>query len=218
MTETPATNLFSCYEQTIKKIDNVEAVNIVGDEEGHISEIHVLASSKRTAKQIVRDIETLLKVEYSLDVDHKKISVVQFAADPRLEMLPRLQFKGIGSYRSGSRLEIKVELFLPPDTLLKGEAVGLNITAGRQRLVAQATINAIEEALGEVPLHAFVEEVALFTIAQQKAVLVMLTLITSRGKEQFLGAAKVNEDEMEAVVRGTLDALNRFIGRLLKTK
>ena len=49
---------------------------MVGDEE--IKEIHVLSKPSKSPKLLARDIETLLQARFSLDIDHKKISIVAF--------------------------------------------------------------------------------------------------------------------------------------------
>ena len=59
-------------ENLLKQIRDVISVSIVLDEHNQIEEIHVLAEDNRSAKQLVRDIETLLRVEYGIELDHKK--------------------------------------------------------------------------------------------------------------------------------------------------
>jgi hypothetical protein len=48
-----------------------------------------------------------------------------------------------------------------------------------------------------------------------RTVLAGVTLVTSRGTEQLTGAAVVREDVRQAVIRATLDSLNRRIEKLL---
>lgn len=71
-------------ENLIRRIRDVLAVNIVLGEQKEIDEIHVLAEDGRNAKQIVRDIETLMQVEYGIDLDHKKVSIVQLNPSQKL--------------------------------------------------------------------------------------------------------------------------------------
>ena len=45
-------------QRTIEQIKDVTSARVILDEEGAISEIHLVGSSGRKAKQIVRDIES----------------------------------------------------------------------------------------------------------------------------------------------------------------
>ena len=69
-----------------------------------------------------------------------------------------------------------------------GRAKGVATRAGLHRAVAQATLLALERLLDQP---------------------VSLTLVTSEGAEQLTGSAIVRQDRVGAVVRATLDALNR---------
>lgn len=207
---------FSQYEAMVKRIKDVQSANIVGDAQGQITEVHVLSGNKRTAKQIVRDIETLFKVEFALELDHKKISVVQFARDLNIDTMPRLQFKSISFYRNVNSVEINVTLFSPPDNVIKGKAVGFYSRTNRLRLVAEATVSAVQNALREQnQFSAFVEGATLVSLAGRDITLVLLTMISHKRDEQFAGVSIVHDDEKESVVRATLNALNRYVERML---
>jgi hypothetical protein len=52
-------------------------------------------------------------------------------------------------------------------------------------------------------------------MGNERTVLVSLTLLTSKGTERLTGAAGVREDVRQAVIRATLDALNRRLEMLL---
>ena len=61
-------------ETAIRSLRDVDAVRIqtAGDD---ISEIHVVSSSRRPAKQIVRDIQTLLLTRFQRPIDFRVVSV-----------------------------------------------------------------------------------------------------------------------------------------------
>jgi hypothetical protein len=56
---------------TLRDIEGA-SIQALGDE---VREIHVLTSSKRPAKQIVRDIQSLLATRFSRQIDHRVVSV-----------------------------------------------------------------------------------------------------------------------------------------------
>src|SRR5665647_1405511 len=69
------------WEQAIKQIKSVIAARINVNSQWEIEEVHILASSGRAPKQIVRDIESMLVAQFNLQIDHKKISVAQVEDD-----------------------------------------------------------------------------------------------------------------------------------------
>src|SRR6476661_6527134 len=66
-------------EELLGQVRGVLAVRVVTDEQGQIDELHVVGSPGRSAKQMVRDVESLLYVRGGVRIDHRKISLVQIA-------------------------------------------------------------------------------------------------------------------------------------------
>ena len=95
-----------------------------------------------------------------------------------------------------------------------GDARGAVTATGMQRAVAQATLRAVER-LSRDSARMELEHLEVTQTGGERTVLVALTLVSSRGAERLTGAAVVREDESRAVVRATLDALNRRLETLL---
>ena len=70
-------------EGAINQVQGVVANRVVPGEKGGLSEIHVMASTERAPKQIVRDIESLLFVKFGFRVDYRKISLVLLELEKR---------------------------------------------------------------------------------------------------------------------------------------
>src|SRR6185295_18386084 len=66
-------------EELLSQVRGVLAVRVVLEEQGQIDELHIVGSPGRSAKQMVRDVESLLYVRGGVRVDHRKISLVQIA-------------------------------------------------------------------------------------------------------------------------------------------
>lgn len=196
-------------ENLIKQIRDVISVNIVLGESKDIAEIHVLAEDTRNAKQLVRDIETLLRVEYDIDLDHKKISVVQLNKDQTFFQGKRLKFSAIQYSLQGTQIEAMVELTSAKRSC-QGKSCGVNSRSNRLRLFAEATVQAASEFL-EAGSTIFLEDVAQFGLGSRDLVSAALTFIQGPVEECLVGTALVKQDEKEAVVRATLSALNRRI-------
>lgn len=95
-----------------------------------------------------------------------------------------------------------------------GDAHGAVTASGMQRAVGQATLRAVER-LARDSARIELDSVVIAETAGERTVLVALTLVSSRGAERLTGSAVVREDESRAVVRATLDALNRRLETLL---
>lgn len=199
--------LAQSYESSIKRIQDVISATVTVNEQGGIDEIHVLAESKRTAKQIVRDIETFLRIEHNLEIDHKKISIVQLHEKTKLELGNRLQFKRINITLQGSQIHVQVELSSPEGSFT-GEASGFWSKSSRLRPVAEASLKAVAASTRQ-QCSFILEDIDLITLGGQKIVVLLVSLVEGNGEEQVVGAAITRQDEKEAVVRAALDAVNR---------
>jgi hypothetical protein len=93
------------------------------------------------------------------------------------------------------------------DDRFEGVARGSSALSGRSRLVAVATINALDELLG---LPCEVEAAQVVTAGAHQAALVVLSLTVPRVGQQLLsGSAVVRADPTDAIARAVLAALNR---------
>ena len=72
----PAGDAIDRAERTILRIKEVRSCRIVRDDSGEIAEVHVVAGGGRPPKKIARDVESILKAEAGIDIDHRKIGVV----------------------------------------------------------------------------------------------------------------------------------------------
>ena len=95
-----------------------------------------------------------------------------------------------------------------------GEARGAASQPGVHRAVAGATLRAVEQ-LVDYPVRFELDRLEVTPMGNDRTVVVSLTMLSGRGTERFTGAAAVREDVRQAVIRATLDALNRRLEMLL---
>jgi hypothetical protein len=89
-----------------------------------------------------------------------------------------------------------------------GTAEGASSGSAVHRTVAIATARAISSALG--PAHRLdVDAVMITPIGTEQVAVVQVTWVTADGGERLTGAAEVRDDVRQAVIRATLDAVNR---------
>lgn len=204
-------------EDALRALPDVQAVSIVTTGDATPTEVHVLASPGKPAKQIVRDVQSLAMASFDVDLDHRIVSVVQIgdsaaAVPPDDPVLGEDVQAGRPVISSVSMLTAQHEAtasvtIAVGDDRFEGVARGSSAVSGRSRLVAVATINALDELLG---LPCEVESAQVVTAGTHLAALVVLSLTVQRVGQQVLsGSAVVRADPTDAVARAVLAALNR---------
>lgn len=199
-------------EETLCQIPGVLSARVLGDDD-EFTEVHVLAESGRHPKQVARDVETCLAAKFGIDLDHRRISVAQM--EPAEPPDPRLRLEAVTVRLKEREVEVEVALRLG-ERSFHGKASGPASARHRLLLTAEATARAIEEAVGSA-FSIVVEGAATLHVSGRPAALVVLTVADDRGEEAHSGAAYVRRDELEAVVRAALGALNRRLGLFLES-
>jgi hypothetical protein len=81
--------------------------------------------------------------------------------------------------------------------------------------VATATLRALEEVVGAAARFEL-EQLEINQLGPDRAVVVVVAMLTKLGSERLTGVSVVREDVRQAVIRATLDALNRRLESLLE--
>ncbi len=68
-------------EAAIRRLRDVDGVSVQAEGE-ELTEIHVVSSSGRTPKQLVRDIQSMLRTELGITIDHRIVSVALVRSIP----------------------------------------------------------------------------------------------------------------------------------------
>jgi len=199
-------------EGIIGEIRGIKGVRVQIGKDNEVEEVHIMASSDRNAKQIVRDIQSSLMVEMDYRLDHKKISIVQAGQEEAWEndRMARLRLVSVGMVSKSRKVDVLVELSYGEEVFL-GETTGPNLKSGKLRLIAEATVKAIENYLKSGGSF-FVEDVVKHQVAGKPVVTVALAALLPRREEKmFFGTVLAETDEKEAVARATLGAINRIL-------
>lgn len=202
-------------EEDLRRVPGVTAVSVVTGPDAAPVEIHVLAETGRSAKQIVRDVQSLALARHDLALDHRIVSVVQLdageAVAPGAEAdsvaaAPRPAIASIMVRSAGHDAEAVVVLAAAGATF-EGAATGPSGPTHRARLVARATLAALSDLLGQT---VEVESAEVLESGPRAVAVTVLTVLAPRQGEQVVsGSAVVRGDEADAVARSVLDALNR---------
>ncbi|MBN1461248.1 MAG: hypothetical protein JXA57_17100 [Armatimonadetes bacterium] len=217
---------------------DVRGARIIADEDGRILEVHVVAAPGRQAKQIARDVESMIVARLGLPIDHRTISVAQTdaqipqegpsqapeeeAEEPqRGQQIPggylanedrRIRFVGVSVAQTDVMCEARVQL--ARDGTESAAAIqGPDCVSSVLRLVAEATLDATHRFFEEGSLFA-VSSVEQVTVGGKPVVIVNVVHLAGREQKQLVGACAVTGDAQQAAALATLDAVNRFLRRL----
>lgn len=203
-------------ELALSQVAEIKAARVVVSDEGAIQEIHVLALPTKSPKQVVRDIESTIMAAFGIAIDHRMVSIAQLGQDSMPEQeqrdRPRARIKSINAEIAGVHANITVILDLEGDAYI-GVAAGPASETARKRLVAQATLNAVEEYLRGTMSFAL-EDVEIVKLGRESVAVACVTLVSSFGEQALSGAALVRNNDKDSIVKATLDAINRRIGFL----
>jgi hypothetical protein len=191
----------------LSRLEGIEAVRVVGTA-SKIEEVHVLARRSKPAKQVVRDVQSLAAAVFGIDLDRRVVSVVQLA-DGDLVGGDRPAIVDISETTNGSQSAVKVTLGWH-DASLVGETSGAAATATRNRLVAEAALLALGQALDSQASFA-VASVDVPIVGSRPVAIAQIVLVTNKSERMMVGSSLVDDDESRAVVRAVLDALNRVV-------
>jgi hypothetical protein len=229
----PTLRLLPELEEALRLVPGIRAASVVTGPDAVPTEVHIVASRSKGAKQVVRDVQSLALAGYDIDIDHRIVSVVQIdegdgpalrlaippshagtddgldltdVVAPPLEAAPRPLVDAVVVRTSHSEAEVTVTLAFGGDVFI-GSASGSSAIASRPRLVARATLDALGELLGT---PADIEHSTVLPVGSRSVAVSVLQVQVPRTGEQVLsGSAVVRGDESDAVARSVLDALNR---------
>lgn len=206
-------------ENALTQVAEIKAARIVASPEGVIQEVHILALPTKSPKQLVRDIESMVMAQFGIPIDHRKVSIAQLGQDAITKDDPeeaapavRARIKGVSSNVAGVHAATSVTLEIEGEDYV-GHATSPASQTARQRLIAEATLNAVE-AYAQGGLSFALEDVAITQLGHQRVAVACVVLVTPLGEQAFAGSALVRQNENDSIVRATLDAINRRIGFL----
>lgn len=200
-------------ERALAQIAGIRAARVVADRDGRIAEVHVLAEPGRAPKQLVRDIQSAVLTGFGISIDYRVVSVVQLDKESKgaettaQPSAARPVLRRLTAETASYSTEVSVGVAVGGSEVARttrGPA-----TAGL-RLVAQATVDAVVEAITAEAVE--VESAAVVEAGPRQIALVVLRVLTGRGDHVVAGSAVVRRDPADAIARASLDALNRFVG------
>lgn len=198
-------------EKTIEKLDSVVSCKIISGENNNFDEIHIVSNRSRSAKQLVRDIQSILIATYNIQIDHKKISIAEIQDDTLKKIESRIKINSVSHDNNGQKAIVKVALDNHRE-IFENSVAGVNTSRNIDRMLVDVTLKTVEDAYGYEE-NFILEDIKTVNISNDKVVVVVITCIFGGFEQKLCGSCLVKSDYKEAVVKATLDALNRYISR-----
>ncbi len=199
-------------EKMINSISGVISSKIIFDQFEQIEEIHVVSYNNRTPKQISRDIQSLFIAQLDHKIDYKKVSVAQVHGEEKTEKNYRFAIGAIGYCLIDNMVEIKV-ILKKGDESFESTIQGPNSKNNIYRLVVQATLECVHNFLGRRDVF-IVEDIEKISLAKQEVITIAITYLSEDKEGLLVGSAVLKKDDYEAIVKATLDAVNRKVLQL----
>src|SRR5438034_1553711 len=137
----------AAIERLVSQVRGVMALRVVLEEGGQIDELHIVGSPGRSAKQMVRDIESLLYVRGGVRVDHRKISLVQIAESAIQPAQVRVRLLDI-SRTMGEQATTTVVLGMDDQRVQGVGHLRPDQNDQPEQLAGYATIHALDQLIG----------------------------------------------------------------------
>ena len=223
---------WSEVERALCRIPHVTRAHVVHGQRDEVLELHVVATPGKHPQQVVRDVQTLARAAFGVDVDRHVVSVVQVDDE---QSPGRLDAAGAAPAATAGRAEAamaadraKGRTALSGMTLqsLHGtssvsvvlvrearRATGASrrstTVVGLHRMAAEATLEALVELHPGMP-GSDVDGVEVRALGPHRVAVVSVASRTAAAEDVLIGTAKVRAaGELDAVARAVLDAVNR---------
>ena len=199
--ESPEPKRDSTFEQALLGIKGVRRAGVHLDLDGGIM-VRVLVVPE---SNVERTIEEVKQVAAARGVEVPASSIEILGGDKEASGVRRRCFSSLTMKREDEVFQAQVSLRRSGDALIgESSAPNLETTTLRAELltVSDAVIDALRIFFGA---GAEVQEVRVVELGDQQVCLSLVKV----GEEHFVGSALVRRGEHDAVVRATLDAVNR---------
>ncbi len=207
-------------ENLLTSLQGVLSARVVVSPIGEVTEIHVLAQSGISPKQIVRNVESALLAHLGLKVDHRKISVAQTADVKPIEALEGsavreearrrgVVFQGLDMHSTAPR-RVRFSVILVVDGQeIQGEEETADTPRARLQGAARATVAAVDKVLSAFTFE--LEGVKIIEAFDTELVVAGVHVLDGRQTTLLVGTAATKDSPEQAAVLAVLDATNRWV-------
>lgn len=208
-------------EQLLTSLEGVLSARVVTTPLGEVSEIHILATSAQTPKQVVRNVESALVAQLGLKVDHRKISVAHTAEVQPLQALEQVAVRTQANQRVVLFDDVVVKSSSRPRWVTTTVALTYegrteqasdeapDTPRNRVEASARAAVAVLERLLDRHGLA--LDGVQVVEAFGRRWVMAGVQAVGGRESTLLVGTAEVRESPEHAAVYAVLDATNRWV-------
>ena len=209
----------------LRDVPGVADADVQPDDNGGLGMLRLGLEPGVDEVAVATSVGRILRERFGLGVDAERVQIIEDAdvqagkqTVPPIDV-PEQRVAGRPAisrmHLVSSGLDITATVTLTSDgRSAAGESRGSASQSGVQRAVAGATLRAVESLSGGIARFEL-DHLEVAHLGSDRMVIVALTMLSARGTERLTGAASVREDVRQAVIRATLDALNRRLETLL---
>jgi hypothetical protein len=211
-------------ERLLTSLSDVLSARVVANEQGEVTEVHVLVQAGIAPKQVVRNVESALLAQLGLKIDHRRISVAQTATVQPIDVLEQtavhaearkrgVLFKkvDIRPAERPHRLAIVVTLEMGGQEII-GEYETADSAKARVQGAARAAVMALDKVLPSGTLE--LEGAMLVDAFGIQFAFAGVQVVSGRGGTLLTGTAEVKQTTEAAAALAVLDATNRWLNTL----
>lgn len=221
-------------EALLRSLPGISSARLLCDAEGAVREVHVLATTELSPKQIVRNVESAMLARFGVRLDHRAISVAQSATARVAEPAPApapvpaaapapvtrpapapgrgIYFEDVEVRRSRSAgLSCTVTLRAGTEKYT-GEATGVETSRARGDLAATAAVRALAPVLADGVTLAF-EACSVVAASEREFAFVVVSGRSGRETTILSGSCEIRDGLETAAALAVLDATERWMER-----
>ncbi len=205
-------------ERALCRIPHITGAHVVPDDGDSVLELHIVATPDKHPKQVVRDVQSLARAAFGVDIDRHVVSVVQLEDDttapapapdspvPTPAARTLLAGMTLQSLQGSSSVSVVLRWDGREATgSSQRPATGL----GLHRMAAEATLEAVGD-LHPAFVTSDIDGVEVRLLGSSRVALVSVAQRSARGEDVLVGIAGVRAaGDLDAVARAVLDAVNR---------
>jgi hypothetical protein len=209
-------------EHDLARIPAVTSARVIVANE-QVDEVHIVCGSGRAPKLINRDVQSLLAARWGVDVDHRKVSVVQLTDEeidlrggslqpsgepaPAVSEVTRFRVAEVSISVSDDNCEATVTV-AAGDRRASGRATGIPSLDGQRRAGAGAALVALANL--DQPVASFgVSDVAAVEVGGERTIVISVTAWRDGAERALVGAATVGPlGELRAAAEAVLRAFS----------
>jgi hypothetical protein len=207
-------------ENLLTSLEGILSARVVTTPLGEVSEIHVLAQSGLSPKQLVRNIESALLAQLGLKVDHRKISIAQTAEVRPIDLVEQQAVREqslrravlfesltVAPGRRPHRITLAVTLSYRGQTET-AEEESSDTPRSRVEAAAKAAITVLDRLLNDNSIA--LEGAKIVEAFDREFAFVAVQGLGGRETLMLTGTAEIKESAERASVFAVLDATNRW--------